>query len=150
MDMSRREFVAGLGASCFLCGCAGRAKEEKEQPVSHEPDSPPTGGNLKSEGELVDLPCPIRAPGDQGRVTLADGAIVLVWCDQIGLHAIEGRCTHRRGQLFYDKDRNDIWCEEHGSRFFVDGAVSKPPAKVALKAYGVAMEGEQLRITPKP
>lgn len=140
MEMSRREFVAGLSASCFLCGCAGPAKEkepEKKAPVA-EP-----------AGELVDLPSAIRAPGDQAKVTLADGTLVLVWKDEIGFHATEARCTHRRGELFYDRERNDIWCNEHGSRFYVDGAVEKPPAKVALRTFGVATEGERLRITLK-
>ncbi len=150
MELTRREFVAGLSASCFVCGCGGKASESEKPPVvAAEVDPSPVAESPKPEGELVELPCPLRAPGDQGRVTLADSTIVLVWRDRIGLHAIEGRCTHRRGQLFYDKDRNDIWCEEHGSRFFIDGAVAKPPAKVALKKYGVVEEGERLRITPR-
>ncbi|KAF0245667.1 MAG: Rieske Fe-S [Planctomycetota bacterium] len=147
MDLSRREFVAGLTASCFLCGCS--SEEKTQEPANPPSDQPAGGGTEKPPGELVETPAAIRAPGDQARVTLASGAIVLIWKDQVGLHATEGRCTHKRGQLFYDKDRNDIWCEEHGSRFFVDGAVEKPPAKAPLKRYDVGIEGEKLRITPR-
>ena len=140
MQVSRREFVAGLTASCFLCGCGSGEKA---------PDPPASGGAENAGGELVDLPAEIRAPGDQAKVTLASGAIVLVWKDRVGFHATEARCTHRRGELFYDKERNDIWCTEHGSRFYVDGAVEKPPAKVALKTFTVSQEGEKLRLTPR-
>jgi nitrite reductase/ring-hydroxylating ferredoxin subunit len=156
MDITRREFVAGLAAGSFLCGCGGTAKEkeeekeqEKEQPPATPAEPPPATGTTKTEGELVAIPAGISAPGDQAKVTLASGLILLVWKDQVGFHATEARCTHRRGELFYDKEHNDIWCNEHGSRFYVDGAVAKPPAKVALKAYSVEMQGDQLLITPR-
>lgn len=137
MDLSRREFVAGVAASCFLCGCAS----EEKQPANSSTDGKP--------GELVDIPGGVHAPGDQAKVTLAGGFSVLVWKDEIGWHGTQGRCTHRDSEIFYDPDRKDIACPEHKSRFYTDGAVEKGPAKVALKAFTVTEEGGRLRIAPK-
>lgn len=144
MNLTRREFVAGLTASCLLCGCAA---EEKKPADPAKPSDPPPA-DLKP-GELVDVPSAIRAPGDQAKVTLAAGTIVLLWKDEIGFHATAGRCTHRGSEIYYDPDRKDIACPEHKSRFYTDGSVEKGPAKVALETFTVTEEDGRLRIAPK-
>ena len=49
MEMSRREFVAGLSASCFLCGCVGsekrQAQEKENEPAKEQPAPKPEGEN---------------------------------------------------------------------------------------------------------
>ncbi|MCE9581438.1 MAG: Rieske (2Fe-2S) protein [Planctomycetes bacterium] len=147
MDISRREFVAGLTASCLLCGCTSEEKAPQSAPATADPQSSPAP--KAAEGELIAIPADCLAPGDQAHLTLPSGLMILLWKDQVGYHAVEGRCTHRRGELNYDREHNDIFCKEHGSRFFVDGAVEKPPAKVALKSYTVSIEGENLRIAER-
>lgn len=145
MDLTRRQFVSGIAASCLCCGCGHEEKSpDGGPPPGGTPPSPPSGG--AAAGELVDMPPACRAPGGFQQVKLADERTVLVWRDQAGLHGLEGRCTHRKGVLLYDADRNDIRCPEHGSRFYVDGAVEKGPAKIALRRYDVSEESGKLRI----
>jgi nitrite reductase/ring-hydroxylating ferredoxin subunit len=153
MDLTRREFVAGITASCLLCGCSSSEKSPQSGGTQGEPQSapPPAAENPapRPAGTAVPMPPGLNAPGDQAKVMLPGEGQVLVWKDQVGFHGVAARCTHRGSQVFYDKDRNDIRCPEHGSRFFVDGAVENGPAKMALKAYKVEVEGESLRLSPK-
>lgn len=147
MDLSRREFVAGLTASCLLCGCAG--EEKASQCGESRGDPQPSPAPKSAEGVVIAIPEGCRAPGDEAHLALPGGEFVLLWKDEVGYHAVEGRCTHRRGELNYDREHNDIFCKEHGSRFFVDGAVEKPPAKVALRTWSVTVEGENLRLVER-
>lgn len=153
MDITRRQFVAGLTASCLLCGCQG---EQKTNPESGSPPpekaTPPPGpppAEPAPETFVVDIPAGVRAPGSWERASAKSGETFLVWKDQVGFHAVEGRCTHRKGALEYDAAKNDIHCPEHHSRFYVDGQVEVGPAKLPLKAYAVEVQGETLKLTRK-
>ena len=89
MDMTRRDFVAGLAASCILCGCTagGKPDEHREGGDGTQSAPPPTG----PRGELIDIPADIYAPGDQAKVKLTGGALVLLWKDQVGFHGLDAR-----------------------------------------------------------
>ncbi|GAB3176920.1 QcrA and Rieske domain-containing protein [Telluribacter humicola] len=86
---------------------------------------------LKTEGEYV-------LAGDV-MVALASGNKYV---------ALSKRCTHEGANVQYRLSQNDVFCNNHGSVFNLDGTVKQSPAPSPLKAYKteLSQNGNSLRI----
>ena len=72
-----------------------------------------------------------------GFVTLETrvGKITLARVSQTEFSAVGAVCTHKGGPVEYNADDKQFFCPWHKSKFDLDGAVIKGPAKVALPSY---------------
>jgi nitrite reductase/ring-hydroxylating ferredoxin subunit len=86
----------------------------------------------------------------------ADGAEVLVANCDGAFYAVSNSCTHRGGHLSNGKlDGFVVECPLHGARFDVRTGVNVAPPDLGspeialpdLKAYPVAVEGDDLKVT---
>lgn len=72
-----------------------------------------------------------------GFVTLdtTAGKIVVARVEDAKFVAVGAVCTHKGGPIEYDKASKEFYCPWHKSRFDLEGAVVKGPAKKALPHY---------------
>lgn len=61
--------------------------------------------------------------------------------------ALSKVCTHSNCTITYDHDNNELPCPCHGSKFSINGNVTKGPALLDLKKYNVSKNGNILTIT---
>ena len=72
-----------------------------------------------------------------GYVTLETrvGKIVVARVSETEFSAVGAVCTHKGGPIKYNADDQEFFCPLHKSKFDLQGAVLKGPAKVALPSY---------------
>ena len=72
-----------------------------------------------------------------GYVTLETkvGPIVVARVSETEFSAVGAVCTHKGGPVQYSADDRQFFCPLHKSKFDLQGAVVKGPAKVALPSY---------------
>ena len=63
------------------------------------------------------------------------GKITVARVSETEFAAVGAVCTHKGGPVQYNPDGKQFFCPWHGSKFALDGAVVKGPAKVALPSY---------------
>ena len=63
------------------------------------------------------------------------GKITVARVSETEFAAVGAVCTHKGGPVEYNADNKQFFCPWHGSKFALDGAVVKGPAKVALPNY---------------
>lgn len=62
--------------------------------------------------------------------------------------ALSRRCTHEGANVQYRLAQNDVFCNNHGSVFNLDGTVKQSPASLPLKVYKteLSQNGNSLRV----
>lgn len=70
--------------------------------------------------------------------------ILLVKEGEQNFHALEMKCTHQQNPLVVTG--TGLLCNLHGSRFDLDGNVTKEPATKPLKRYNVTVEDNNIVI----
>jgi nitrite reductase (NADH) small subunit len=110
-------------------------------PAKPAPDAP--SALAENELRLEDL-----QPGQVRRV-MVGGQAVAVYNVNGAYHATQDACTHVGGPLSEGELKgNQIVCPWHASCFDVtNGHVECGPAKLPLRTYRVAADGERLRVT---
>lgn len=63
------------------------------------------------------------------------GKITVARVSETEFSAVGGVCTHKGGPIEYNPDEKQFFCPWHKSKFALDGAVIKGPAKIALPSY---------------
>ena len=63
--------------------------------------------------------------------------------------ALSKACTHQGTTVQYRKASNDIWCNNHGSEFNLDGTVKKSPAASPLTVYQATLSQNGNTLTVK-
>ena len=63
------------------------------------------------------------------------GKITVARVSETQFSAVGGVCTHKGGPIEYNPEEKQFFCPWHKSKFALDGAVVKGPAKVALPNY---------------
>ena len=136
---TRREALgAGLGAiGLVVLGCA------RLPPVR---DVPTRSGEVALA--LADYPelqrvggvLPVRPDGGGKPIMLVRG-------EGERFSAFLLKCTHLGCTVGWNAEARSFDCPCHGSRFKVDGAVMRGPAKRPLTAYAVSFDGQTLRFT---
>ena len=87
------------------------------------------------------------APGTALEVDL-DGRTIALFNVDGAIHAIDGTCTHLGGPLAEGElDGTVVTCPWHGACFDVrTGEVLGPPAPENVAAFGVQVDGEDVKI----
>lgn len=63
------------------------------------------------------------------------GKITVARVSETEFSAVGGVCTHKGGPIEYNSEEKQFFCPWHKSKFALDGAVTKGPAKIALQNY---------------
>src|SRR5438093_13335431 len=113
MEMDRRQFVS-LTIGMMICGCASGSKDHVKQPMPAKAGTPVDVGPEESYSKegIYD------AFADRGFFLVRHGE---------DLFAVASICTHRNCKLKPQRDQT-ILCPCHGSKFDLDGKVTRGPA----------------------
>ena len=145
----RREFltrsVAGglaiaLGGA-ILTGAARAADDAKEKGGDEDDKAVPPAvapTDAAQNGDLVIKPSDYPELAKVGGYVTLDtkaGKIVVARVDETKFVAVGAVCTHKGGPINYDAEAKQFFCPWHKSRFELDGAVAKGPAKAPLPSY---------------
>ena len=142
----RRQFltrsVAG-GLAIALSGASlsriARADDNDKEDVA-APDAAPVAATAPdaSNYELVVKPSDHPELEKVGGFVTLDtkaGKITVARVSETEFSAVGGVCTHKGGPIEYNADDKQFFCPWHKSKFALDGAVIKGPARVALPSY---------------
>ena len=134
----RREFltrcVAG-GVAIALSGATSSAHDAENHATPAKAESKKS---RLDAGEILIQPSDFPALAKVGGfVTLntTAGKIVVARVKENKFVAVGAVCTHKKGPIEYSKEKGDFYCPWHNSRFNLNGAVVKGPAKIALPHY---------------
>ena len=93
---------------------------------------------VADENELVVKPSEHPELAKVGGFVTLDtnaGKITVARVSETEYSAVGGVCTHKGGPIEYNADEKQFFCPWHKSKFALDGAVVKGPAKIALTNY---------------
>ncbi len=135
---SRRQFlvrsasavgVVGLATACG--GCAAFHKQDIQVEVPENETS--VNLSLAKHPKLAEPGGIVRVEGRDG-----DARLVVIRKADNTLVALSMECTHWGCDLDWVKDKAELDCPCHGSRFDLDGKVLEGPADEPLPAYPVS------------
>ena len=86
----------------------------------------------------------LRKVGGSVTLKVGDRQILLVRDSEETVRAFSPACTHRQVKLKYDHKNQRLNCPAHGSRFDLDGKVSRGPAKDALETYRAELSDDRV------
>ena len=160
-SVSRAEFLKTLGLSgkallAVYCLGAVTACSEEESPEPMDTNNKPgetkgiegvTGTTSGSVDFKVDLTnskwATLKTQGnfeyvEEIMIANASGTFI----------ALAKACPHAGTTVQFRKDKNDVWCSNHGSEFATDGKLNKGPATTGLKMYTttLSMDGNTLTV----
>ena len=115
VDLSRRQFVLAAAATCACAICPSLAEAQ------------PAGGAI-DVGPLSAIPTGVTTKW------VKTSKFFLVRSEG-KVYAPSATCTHKRATL--GAEGSTIVCENHGSTFSLDGAVTKGPARRSLPRYAM-------------
>ena len=136
--VTRRHAIAGAGvvaAAAALTACSTYGND----PATEQPASPQASGDGAPPGALAatsDIPVGSGSIFDDVVVTQPTSG------DFRGLSPI---CTHQGCRVSSIVD-GEIVCPCHGSKFALDGAVVAGPARNALPAVAITVEGDSIML----
>jgi nitrite reductase/ring-hydroxylating ferredoxin subunit len=128
MEVNRRTFL--LGTAAGLCGClsgcqSGGLGDSAAAEAAQQ-------GTLNA-GSPSDYP----RDGAYGKFIESDRVIMIRKAGRIS--AVSAICPHKSKLVEPVAEGGTIACPEHGSRFDLDGRVTKGPAKADLTHYAVTL-----------
>lgn len=139
--MQRRDFLLhGCQACAAMIVLPAIASLESCSGTKNLSYDPPTGSST------IKVPVSVFASGNS-TVISSKAVPDRLWLTKLAdgsYRALELRCTHKGGPLH--EEAGVMVCEWHKSRFDNQGQPAGGPARVALKAYPVTVEGDQLLI----
>lgn len=146
----RRQLLLGLGLGALLAGCRTSFDDDGSGGELGGPDAgvattePPGGVAACDGGACLDLAHPENAAlleVDGSRVFLFEGRrLIVVRIDTTSFVALSAICTHAGAIVRYDASRMDIVCPRHGSRFSLDGDVTRSPAGRSLETFATTFD----------
>lgn len=159
--LSRGAFLKQLGLStqalaafyCLGTLTACTADETEVTPDPADPTSPvntgltgvTTGDSLNFTMNLkIAAYAKLLTPGSF--VIVGDALVANANGTYVGLSR---RCTHQGTQLAFRPAEGDLWCDNHGSEFNLNGTVKKSPAAASLKMYTTSFDAANETLTVK-
>lgn len=166
------EFLRSLGLSAsalmaFYCMGTLTSCSSGNEPEPMTSGGTPTGGNTggtgggsastgvtgTTTGASIDFAVDLTS--DTYKKLKTDGEFAIIG-DTIVVHsggtsyiALSKACTHAGTTVQYRKGSNDIWCDNHGSEFNLDGTVKKSPAPAPLTVYKTTLSQNGNSLTVK-
>src|SRR3954465_13317057 len=141
VELHRREVLAATGVAAaalavIACGCASQDAGAADAAQSSSDADRPTGP--------VEIGAVQDSPHDGTYDTFAKSDKVIVVRRGGQLYAMSAVCTHRKCPV--RPHDTDLRCPCHGSRFDLDGHVTKGPATRDLPRFAVANAGGKLTV----
>ncbi len=148
--MNRKEFLKNLGITgpaifalyCMGGGMTSCVNETKTVPApSPNPanpnptPNPPTSSKIDFTIDLKDFPKLQSVNGFDYR-----DSIIIVRTQSDKFVALSKSCTHQGTTVTFQSNNNQIFCENHGSAFALDGTVKIGPAAASLKLYSTEFD----------
>ncbi len=150
--MTRTEFLKNLklgGGALMSIYCMGAitscANEDTPLPATSTNPDPIKNGKIDFTLDLtMDANKALKADGG----FLYNGNIIVARSKDAKYIALSKICTHVGTTVEFQKDTNDIYCPNHGSKFDLTGKVTKSPAPSPLKMYQTELlaSGTKLRV----
>lgn len=148
--MDRKEFLSLVGTSVgaiILQSCISGCS--KNEPITPAP-SPGTGGTGGTGGggtTTVDLTLILTeaansALQNNGGFIFRSG-IIIARTNAGNFVAVSQACTHAGTTVEFQPNNDQFFCNNHGSRFGLNGAVANGPAMQPLKAYQTTFNAAQ-------
>ncbi|MHD0280478.1 QcrA and Rieske domain-containing protein [Rhodococcus aetherivorans] len=138
--LCRRALFGGAGAvaaAAVLSACGAEADQSGADGTSAAPTTPPEPGpDAAVVAAAADIPV-------GSGVLFADKRLVVTQPVAGDYRAFVALCTHS-GCNITGVEADEIVCDCHGSRFRLDGTVSKGPARKPLKARPAAARGADI------
>ncbi len=143
---SRRAFLRAVGAISAILGTSTVvACAPAKDTAKGDSGAGDTGTNSGDSGCTDPTALPLNA-GNVSSLAVGDlqgvsGSPVCIGRDSGGVYAMTTLCTHEQCDMQTDGRINSkgLYCACHGSKFDVNGAVTKGPATKALAHYEVAV-----------
>lgn len=135
--MKRREFVTLVGVGSAIACLPEVVNAESAATKQKRADGFVAVGTVKElnqKGELLNRKSPvgpvllIKEPGSNA------------------IRAVNPKCPHDGCTVKWAKDSNNFVCPCHSATFAATGAVTKGPAKEALKTYQTKVEGNVILV----
>lgn len=91
---------------------------------------------------------PLAKVGGSQVVASTAGKIIIIRTGETKFAAFSAHCTHKRGLLSYDSEKNQLSCPNHGSKFdAADGSVRNGPAEKPLPSYNAQGSADSVTIS---
>lgn len=146
----RRQFlvrtaqVAGVVGVTKVCGgCAWFHKKDIQVEVPEKDDQVIL--ELAKHPKLAEPGGIVRVEGKDG-----DARVMVIRRQDASLVALSMECTHWGCDVDWKKDKNELECPCHGSRFDANGAVLEGPADEPLPSYPVSEADGVVTVQLKP
>jgi cytochrome b6-f complex iron-sulfur subunit len=163
--VSRGQFLRSLGMSssalmAFYCMGTLTACSTGEVEPAPTGNNNNTGGNNTATGVTgttngsninytVDLTSSAYSKLKTAGEFAIIGDTILVATANQNYVALSKACTHQGTTVQYRKDKNDLWCNNHGSEFNLDGSVKQSPAASPLTVYKATLSSNGNSVTVK-
>ena len=152
---TRRELIQCGACALFAVGCGVKVDTGEEQ---ESPGVSDTTENLLEEEPVFD-PCEtifqdgweelsfdlIPELREVGAYATWNG-VVIAHVENGCFAAVEARCTHQGGEIFYSATRKQFSCLLHAATFELSGEWTMGQVTSNLKSYPVVQEGDALFI----
>jgi cytochrome b6-f complex iron-sulfur subunit len=133
--MNRREFAVVAAAACAAC-CAVCGSGEVA--LADEPRQPTPPGALDK------TPVDVGPKSDYLKEGIVDKFAktkrILIITHEGKIYAPTATCSHKNAVVMLKGDPAELVCRAHGSKYSVQGTVTKGPAKVSLYRYGISVD----------
>jgi nitrite reductase/ring-hydroxylating ferredoxin subunit len=143
-DLNRREFVTAAAVTCAACAACACVSETALG--EDTPSSPPAGGSGGQRGPLPKTPFDIGPKSDYAKDGVVDKFAkterILVVTHEGKIYCPTATCTHKNAVVSIkttDPGKGDLFCRAHGSKFSLEGTVTKGPAKISLARYAISV-----------
>lgn len=83
----------------------------------------------------LDEKSPLNTVGGSQVIEIGGNKVIVARTGENSYSAVSAKCTHKGATLKYDDAAKQFSCPSHSSKFGIDGAVAKGPAKDPLKTY---------------
>ncbi len=163
--LKRGEFLRSLGMSgaalmafyCLGTLTACSSGEDDPTPVGGGTNTgggtPAAGVTGTTSGNAINFTVDLTSSAysklkTEGEFAIIGDTIVVATAGQKYV-ALSKKCTHEGTTVTFRKNTNDIWCDNHGSEFNLDGSVKKSPAVAALTVFTATLSQNGNTLTVK-
>ena len=108
---------------------------------------PASWARAKKVGLSITKMAELQKVGGSRLLTVKDTKLLVIRDSDTTVKAINPMCTHKKCEVRYKADSNDLFCKCHKSAFKLDGTVVAGPAPKPLQTYEAALNGEQIVIS---
>lgn len=107
---------------------------------------PATWARAKKVGVSLSKINELQSVGGSKVVMIKDTKVLLIRDSDASIKALNPTCTHKKCEVKYKADGNNLYCKCHKSAFKLDGTVTAGPAPRPLQTYEASLHADQIVI----